>query len=266
MFPGASFIVNHKSKDVVGEEEGILEDINYPTTLDVAFYVSELLLYQDKFKKITTPYEQPMWDESTLQAFCIDKNEIDRLYYIERCVGNFQGITLKLAVRIKQDGKPIYVEFRAVSDIGRLSCSPLSCHIYGVLRCRGNHSFGFIFLTKDATVFTRTALRCYTTKMKQCDNINQSTPANQFYKTTKDEQCGYNKCPSTLANLCCRTVYADQRTLQSYRDLLPMPLVVKVDKYKAMQEALVSYRRLIAKHEYYTLWHEIRPNYLAFDY
>ena len=89
---------------------------------DLCRWAGNIFLFQNVFVKRTTPWEKSQWDEERLEAFRINPERTDRVYFIGSWIDDFSQEFL-LVVRQEYEGGFIFIELNAVISHNVFCCS-----------------------------------------------------------------------------------------------------------------------------------------------
>ena len=194
-------------------------DPNFTDIETIYNYLRYPFIFQSDFLKKTTPSEKKMWRERKLQSFKIILEKIDRLYYINVNIDDFnQEITYHLLARQNKGYKKLYIEMRCVV-----------CN-------KGDeyNSKGLIFISFNLNIFMQIISRNLATEIK--------TLIYRFIEEDGDYSFHFNDdeaVPLLLKNLCQETIY--KYVDRKHWDLLPKKLKNDIGQFSKYQDAINDY-------------------------
>lgn len=109
---------------------------------DMEDLIGTAICYQYMFEKRTSPWERCEWSEGELEAFEIDLEAVDRLYYIYHCDDGVSGRDFEFIGRMEYKHRYVYIKMSAGCDFTGFDCQ----------------GGGKIFLTFDARIFLKSAM------------------------------------------------------------------------------------------------------------
>ena len=206
--------------------QSILPD--FPNAKSISCRISEALMYQHIFRKITTPWEMADWEDDELQFFEIETDNIDRLYHI-----NFEDVygdsSFELIARTQYKGQPLFIELKASCDYHGFDCD-------GV---------GAIFVSRDANVFMDFVLNSSHKKKLIYDSLRNDgihiCKQNCFFDPWR------GKNVPMLLNLCYQKIYQLQKISDSFfiNTLnFPTSLIRSINEFTALEKAREKYEFL----------------------
>ena len=191
---------------------------------DIFDYVRNPLLYQHMFKRKTSPCEISTWDDD-LHNFKIDKNQIDRLYAVNRNI-NEDEVEYYLLCRMKYKDKNVFVKLIAI-------CSWRICG-------------GEIYVTTDANIFYNVVVSVKKEKILESlleDNYNIT-----IYSDLSN--------PPKLMYMCHKVIMDNQHRLAYYPEVLPKSLTKSLNEFITIKEAMNAYNPEVFKDndEYFSFY------------
>lgn len=183
---------------------------------DILEVVAEAMGYQYMFTKRTSPWEMVEWTEGELNSFNIDKNKIDRVYYIYGFDTGVSDRNYTLLARMRYGPRKAYFILNAGCDFTGFSCQ----------------GGGEIYVTFDPQIFLKSIVTSehrphdiWTSMVEDGLAVDEPTPFELLPERL------WSSAPM-LKYLCHQAVYNHQDTLApEAAKTLPKILADSVDEF-----------------------------------
>ena len=176
--------------------------------------------YQYMFDKRTSPWEMENWDQDELNAFVIEAEKIDRLYYLADNDEDQNCRSWEICCRLEYKGEKYFVDMVSNCD-------------YTGFDCQGG---GTIYITKlpdffleNIVTLDQNPMQIYEALLE--DNYNIQQP-NMLHKMNP---IFWNNTPM-LKYLCHITVYKNRDKLSHFKEVLPKILANSIDDFIIVQD------------------------------
>ena len=190
---------------------------------DIDDLIGYVLNCQEYFSKwLISPYEATEWTESSIKRFIIKSEHIDRCYYIEYFVSEW-NIDMELYCHMLYDNTPYYIH---MSGSCELLCG-FDCH-----HC----SIGHIYLSKSPIYFFQHAV-CDNSDLSSNvrDGIFASLSDDGFKIPLLDSQHHIHpkrrRSSPSLKLLCHESIYSSKEVSSIYQNQLPKILVNSLNEF-----------------------------------
>ena len=201
---------------------------DFPNSKSINYVIFEALIYQDIFRKTTTPWEMADWGEDELQSFKIKTENIDRLYHIN-FEDDYGDRSFELIARTQYKGESLFIELKA------------SCDCTG-FDCQGG---GAIFVSRNANVFMDFVLKTSHKKELIYDSLTKDgiyiCKQNYFFDRWREKNV------PMLLNLCYKKIYQLQKISDSFlinTPNFPKSLIRSINEFTALEKAREEYVKI----------------------